>query len=36
MSDINIKCVFCGETTLQKTIKDIGTFMTQLTRIIRI
>lgn len=21
MSDINIKCVFCGETTLQKTIK---------------
>lgn len=21
MSDINLKCVFCGETTLQKTIK---------------
>lgn len=21
MSDINLKCVFCGESTLQKTIK---------------
>ena len=21
MSDFNLKCVFCGETTLQKTIK---------------
>lgn len=21
MSDINVKCVFCGESTLQKTIK---------------
>lgn len=21
MSDINVKCVFCGETNLQKTVK---------------